>query len=404
MRRTRRSLACVAVAATAIGLATGAGTALAAEPEGVVQQAKQPTPGQYVVSLKGGVAATASTTAIERAAVSLAQRYGGELKSTFTASMHGFAVRAMTEDQARRLAADPAVEQVFQDGTARIADTQNDATYGIDRTDQADLPLDTTYTYANTAADVTAYVIDSGIRYSHEEFGGRAATGYDFVDTDPDADDCNGHGTHVSGTVGGKTWGLAKEVKLVGVKVLGCDGTAPDSDSLEGIEWVTKNAAKPAVVNMSMTFDTKNIGDEAMRGLVGSGVSAVVAAGNDGADACDAGPAYLPEVISVGATDEQDNQAGFSNYGSCVDIFAPGNNITSASNQDDTGNTNMSGTSMASPHAAGVAALYLQTNAAATPEEVSGALTDNASKDKVQNPGEGSPNLLLYSGFIDAGR
>ncbi|WP_020671346.1 S8 family peptidase [Amycolatopsis nigrescens] len=403
MRSSLKAVACAGSFAALLAIVTGGSAAAAAEPEGVVVQANQPTPGGYVVALKDGTRFTAGASAIEQASASLVARYGGELKSTFTASMHGFAVRGMTEAQARRLAADPAVGQVFQDGTARVADTQTGATYGIDRTDQRDLPLDQKYTYNNTAADVTAYILDTGIRYSHNEFEGRAKSGYDFVDTDPDANDCNGHGTHVSGTVGGKTWGLAKKVKLVGVKVLGCGGSAPDSDGIEGIEWVTKNAVKPAVANMSLTFDTKNVGDQAMRGMVAAGVTTVVAAGNSGADACNTGPAYLPEVITAGATDASDNRASFSNYGTCVDLFAPGNNITSASNGSDSGSTNMSGTSMASPHGAGVAALYLQANKSADPAAVSKALTDNATAGKVKNPGSGSPNKLLYSGFVGSG-
>ncbi|GAB2795327.1 S8 family peptidase [Amycolatopsis magusensis] len=374
------------------------GTAAASSPQGTVVQASEPVSGGYVVSLH-------DRSTVESAAVSLTDRYGGEVKSTFSVSMRGFAVRGLSEAQARRLAADPAVKAVYQDGTARAAGTQPNATYGIDRIDQRNLPLDKNYTYANTAAEVTAYVLDSGIRYSHSEFEGRAKSGYDFVDTDPDANDCHGHGTHVSGTIGGKTWGVAKKVQLVGVKVLGCGGSAPDSDALEGIEWVAQNAAKPAVANMSMTFDTAGIGDDALRGLLQAGVATVVAAGNDnGGDACARGPAKIPEVLTAASTDASDNRSSFSNIGTCVDLFAPGSNITSASHLNDTASTGMSGTSMASPHAAGAAALYLQANKSATPAQVNSALTSNATEGVVKNAGSGSPNRLLYTGFIGGGQ
>ena len=403
MRRTRRAVGVVGVFSMVLATGIGASATAATAAEGSIVQASQHVPGGYVVSLKDGVQATSSPDAVKQAATTLVEKYSAELKSTFTASMQGFAVRGMSAADARKLAAEPSVRTVFEDGTAKIADTQTGATYGIDRVDQRELPLDEKYTYNNTADAVTAYIIDTGIRYSHNDFGGRAKSGYDHVDEDPDANDCNGHGTHVAGTVGGKTWGLAKNVSLVGVKVLGCGGSAPDSDSIEGIEWVTKNAALPAVANMSLTFDTPNIGDEAMAGMIDAGVSTAVAAGNAGADACNTGPAKIPEVITVGATDAQDNRASFSNYGSCVDLFAPGNNITSASNGSDNGSTNMSGTSMASPHAAGAVALYLQANQSATPAQVSEALNSNATTGVVRNPGSGSPNRLLYTGFIGGG-
>ncbi|SDM75440.1 S8 family peptidase [Allokutzneria albata] len=351
--------------------------------------AKNPVPGSFLVSLEDGAAVSASR--------SLAERYGGTVKSVLTVAMHGFVVRDLSEAAARRLAADPLVRKVFQDGTARIADTQANPTYGIDRVDQRNLPLDKKYTYNTTASNVTAYVLDTGIRKTHTEFEGRATDGYDFVDEDPIAQDCNGHGTHVSGTVGGKTWGVAKKVKLVAVRILGCNGSAPDSDGVEGIEWIAKNAVKPAVVNGSFTFDTPAIGDEAIGRLTRAGIPFVVAAGNSFADACSAGPARVPEVITVGATDSSDNRAGFSNYGRCLDIFAPGVGITSASHSSDTGSASMSGTSMASPHVAGGAALYLAGNPSATPAQVSEALVNSGTSGVVRNPGTGSPNRLLYT-------
>ncbi|MGP3983544.1 S8 family peptidase [Streptomyces sp. KR80] len=366
--------------------------------EGAVVPAREPTPGGYIVELKDGVHATSSAQAIEQASVSLVTRYGGQLKSTFTATIHGFAVKNMPERQARRLAADPSVQTVYQDGTARITDVQpNPPAWGIDRVDQKNLPLDKRYEYKNTANDVTVYVTDTGTRFTHTEFEGRATSGYDFVDEDPNADDCNGHGTHTAGTIGGKTYGVAKKAKLVAVRMLGCNGSAPDSDGIEAVEWVTKNAKKPATVNASWGFDVADIGDKAIDALINSGVSFVASAGNNNGDACAQGPAKIPAVITVGATDNRDNRSSFSNFGKCVDIFAPGSNILSAAHQSDNASATLSGTSMSSPHVAGAAALYLQTMPNASPEDVAKALTSNATSGVVNNPGAGSPNLMLYT-------
>ncbi|MEU5695650.1 S8 family serine peptidase [Actinosynnema sp. NPDC020468] len=388
-----------------VGAVVAALAALGVAPPASAQQAEadyvkasHPVAGSFLVSLKDTGGSQIATTS-----GGLVGKYGGRLKTVFTAAMHGFLVKDLSDVQARRLAADPAVRTVFQDGTARAADTQTGATWGIDRVDQKSLPLDQKYTYNTTASTVTTYVLDSGIRKTHAEFEGRASDGYDFVDEDGTAQDCFGHGTHVSGTIGGKTYGVAKKTKLVAVRILGCDGTAPDSDGVEGIEWIAKNAVKPAVVNGSFTFDTAGIGDEAIGRLNQAGVTFVVAAGNSSADACNTGPARNTTVIAVGATDNQDNRASFSNYGSCVDIFAPGNNVVSAGISGDTANATMSGTSMASPHVAGGAALYLAGNPSATPAQVLKALTDASTPNVVKNPGSGSPNKLLYTASFGGG-
>ncbi|MGQ0840674.1 S8 family peptidase [Actinokineospora sp.] len=400
--RGRVALAVLGVASVAATLVAVASPATAAEADFV--RARQPAAGRgFVVSLKPG-AATASAASIQAASVGLVQSYGGNLDFVFSASMRGFLVKGLSETGARRLAADPAVKRVFQDGTAHAAVVQDNATWGIDRTDQRNLPLDTKYNYTATASNVTVYVTDTGIQTAHSEFEGRASVGADFVGDGREGIDCSGHGTHVSGTIGGKTWGVAKKAKLVSVRMLGenCGGSAPDSAGVRAIEWITANGVKPAIVNASWTFDSADIGDDAIAGLLRTGIQLVAASGNSSADACATGPANIADIITVNATSRTDARASFSNYGSCSDIFAPGDNITSASLSNN-GSTTMSGTSMASPHVAGVGALYLSGNTSASPQQVRDALVTNATDGKVTNPGSGSPNKLLYSGFIGGG-
>ncbi|MFE5570650.1 S8 family serine peptidase [Amycolatopsis japonica] len=245
-------------------------------------------------------------------------------------------------------------------------------------------------------------MLDTGTDYRQSEFGGRASSGYDFVDSDSDASDCQGHGTHVSGTVGSTTYGVAKGVKIVAVRVLGCNGSAPWSTIVSGIDWVTKNARKPAVLTMSIGGGATSTVDQAVQGAVRAGITVTVAAGNEGQDACNVSPARTPEAITVAASDIQDKRSIFnssqsSNYGSCTDLFGPGSNITSTRNGG--GTQQMSGTSMATPHVAGAAALYLTANPSATPAQVTKALLDNATPGKISDT-KGSPNKLLYTGFL----
>jgi subtilisin family serine protease len=388
----------IATAAVVTGFA---GTALAgtptALPTGTILHARgaQAIRDSYIVVLKPDSTAAAHVTP---ASQSLAKRYGGRVRTSYLATVRGFQAD-MTATEAAHLAANPAVEFIEQDAQVTLSATQTNATWGLDRIDQRTLPLSRTYS-SGTAADVTAYVLDTGIRLGHSEFGGRARNGWDFIDRDSVANDCNGHGTHVAGTIGGKTYGVAKDVKLVGVRVLNCQGSGSYSAIIAGIDWVTKNAVKPAVANMSIGGSVSSALNAAVTRSIAAGVTYAVAAGNDNQNACNQSPAATPNAITVAATDSTDTRASFSNFGKCVDIFAPGVQITSASYKSDTGTAVMSGTSMASPHVAGAAALVLGANPAWTPAQVRDALVANADPNLVRSPGSGSPNKLLYTGWL----
>ncbi|MFG2554156.1 S8 family serine peptidase [Streptomyces sp. NPDC048581] len=393
-RRRRTGLAALVSAAAlfAVGAATTA-PASAAPAEGVVQGADAPgaIKDSYIVTLKDN----AGFPAASAKGKALANRYGAEVERTYKSALNGYATE-MSATEAKRLAADPAVERVVQNKTVHINGTQTNPTWGLDRIDQADLPLDSSYTYPDSAGSgVTAYIIDTGVRITHSDFGGRASYGYDAVDGDSTAQDGNGHGTHVAGTVAGSTYGVAKDADIVAVRVLDDDGSGTTDGVVAGIDWVTENAQFPAVANMSLGGSADSVLDEAVENSIAAGITYAVAAGNDNTNASSNSPARVSAALTVGASTSADARSSFSNYGSVLDLFAPGSSITSASNASDSGTATYSGTSMASPHVAGAAAVYLGENPSASPSAVASALTSAASSGTLTSVGTGSPNLLL---------
>src|SRR6185436_13247489 len=324
----------------------------------------------------------------------------GRKNHTYKNTIKGFSAE-LSEQEALKIASDPRVRYVEEDGIVTLDATQSNATWGLDRIDQRDLPLSTTYTYNFKASGVKAYIIDTGILTTHTQFGGRAIHGRDAVDNDNDATDCHGHGTHVAGTVGGSTYGVAKNVTLVAVRVLDCAGSGTDAGVIAGIDWATADhqAGQPAVANMSLGGGASQSLDDAVNRAISDGITMAVAAGNDNVNACNSSPARVPAAITVGSTTSTDARSSFSNWGTCLDIFAPGSSITSSWYTSTTATNTISGTSMATPHVTGVAALYLSQNGNQSPATVRDALVNNATLNKVTSPGTGSPNRLLYSIF-----
>jgi len=385
-----------AAAAAMVGVGLGATPAQAAEGSVLYAGAPGAIKDSYVVVFKD---ATMSAKSVTDQVAAKAAQFGSKVTHTYKAALRGFA-GTMSADAARKLAADPAVAFVEQNRTVHMTtDQPNPPSWGQDRVDQRDLPLNSNYSYSTTASNVTAYVIDTGIRTTHQEFGGRATWGTNTTGDGNDTD-CNGHGTHVSGTIGGSTYGLAKGVHLVAVKVLDCGGSGSFAGVAAGIDWVAQNhASGPAVANMSLGASGSDAGTEnAVRNAIADGVTFGIASGNSNSDACNFTPARVAEAITVNASTISDARASFSNFGTCSDIFAPGQDITSSWNTNDTASNTISGTSMATPHVVGAAALYLADHPDATPADVQAAMKANATPNKITSPGTGSPNLLLFTG------
>lgn len=353
-------------------------------------------PGQYIVVLDPLGISTQSAQAFELSVSRVATDLGVQAALPLRV-INGFLAKNVDSADLRRLQSDARVEYVEQDQLMRVSATQTNATWGLDRIDQRNRPLNGSYTYNTTASSVTAYIIDTGILSGHQEFGGRVTGGVTAIGDGRGSSDCNGHGTHVAGTVGGRTYGVAKGVKLFAVRVLDCAGSGSNSGVIAGVDWVTYNHTKPAVANMSLGGGASQALDDAVRNSIGAGVTYAVAAGNENQNACNVSPARVSSALTVGATTRTDSRASFSNYGSCVDLFAPGQDITSAWYSSSSSTRTISGTSMASPHVAGAAALYLQSNQGASPSTVASNLNGTATTGVVTGT-NGSPNRLLYKG------
>ncbi|GIJ49530.1 hypothetical protein Val02_64160 [Virgisporangium aliadipatigenens] len=391
----RRSGFLIAAAA----LAVAAGTPASAAPaEGTILDAGGATAiaDSYIVVLND---LAVSSAGVQATATSLATQYNATVARTYQHALRGFAAN-MSADAARKLAADPTVRYVTQNHTVQASGTQAPTpSWGLDRIDQRALPLNNSYTYPTLASTVRAYIVDTGINFGHNDFGGRAVSGRDTIDNDNDATDCQGHGTHVSGTVGGNTYGVAKGVTLVGVRVLNCSGSGTWDQVIAGIDWVTgdHDPGELAVANMSLGGGLNTALNQAVTNSIADGVTYGVAAGNEnGSNACQVSPASTPNAITVGATTNTDARASYSNIGTCLDIFAPGSGITSAWIGGATNTNTISGTSMATPHVVGAAALVLAQNPSYTPAQVASKLSNDATPNVVTSPGTGSPNKLLY--------
>jgi subtilisin family serine protease len=343
-------------------------------------------PDQYIVVFEKETRGRAVNMAAQTA-----EREGGRVLHRYDTVLNGFAVRVPAQ-ALEGLRRNPNVAYIEADQVVTI-----DVTWGLDRIDQRNLPLNNVYSPNGNGSGVHAYIIDTGIRATHSEFSGRVGNGADYIDGGA-PDDCNGHGTHVAGTVGGTTYGVAPAVTLHGVRVLNCSGSGSTSGVISGVNWVTQNHQDPAVANMSLGGGISTALDSAVNSSINAGVTYAVAAGNSNANACNYSPARVAAALTVGATTSSDARSSFSNFGSCVDIFAPGSSITSAWHTSNSATNTISGTSMASPHVAGAAALYLGNNPGASPGAVANALINNATTGVLSSIGSGSPNRLLYVG------
>jgi len=367
-------------------------------------------PGQYIVVLKEAAVveqaavltrsanmslAAAKAAVVREMGIDLSTKAGGDMSRMYSTAINGFVVKSGRPNAVKRLLNDPRVDFIEADQVVTLNATQNNATWGLDRIDQANLPLNNTYNYDADGTGVNAYVVDTGVRITHNLFGGRGQSGFTSINDGNGTNDCQGHGTHVAGTIGSSTYGVAKNVTIHAVRVLGCDGSGTNSGVIAGVDWVAGNYQAPAVANMSLGGGASSALDNAVNAAVSAGVSMVVAAGNDNSNACSYSPARAANAITVGSTTSSDSRSSFSNYGSCLDIYAPGSSITSTWSTSNSATNTISGTSMAAPHVAGVAALYLDDNPGATPAQVQAAIEAAAIPNKVSDARSGSPNLLL---------
>jgi len=394
------------ILAASIGAVVTLGTLSSSASAAELRFVKKPIEGQYIVVLKDEVASLANEQSaqprVADVARAVSQSHRAQLVTTFQHALRGFVVRA--DDRAlAKLLADDRIAYVEEDGVVSISATQTNPTWGLDRSDQRNRPLDNRYNYDTTASSVHAYIIDTGIRAGHNDFGGRVGNGYTAINDGRGTEDCNGHGTHVAGTVAGSTYGIAKAARLHAIRVLDCAGSGSNSGVIAGVDWVTSNHVKPAVANMSLGGGASSALDSAVSASINAGVTYAVAAGNSNDNACNYSPARVGAALTVGSTTSTDARSSFSSYGSCLDIFAPGSSITSAWHTSNSATNTISGTSMASPHVAGAAALYLAANPSATPSQVNSAVVSNATSGVVGGPGSGSPNRLLYTIFDGGG-
>jgi subtilisin family serine protease len=354
-------------------------------------------PDRFIVVLE-----ESATTAARGRTMKLARGNGGTVHQRYGAALTGFTA-TLPAKAVERLRSHPRVKFIEADTTVTVDATQSPVTWGLDRIDQRNLPLSNSYTYTPTGSGVRAYIIDTGIRATHGQFGGRVSGGYTAINDGRGTGDCNGHGTHVAGTVGSSTYGVAKSVSLVPVRVLDCNGSGATSGVIAGVDWVTANRIRPAVANMSLGGGASTALDNAVNNSINSGVTYAVAAGNENQNACNVSPARAAAAITVGSTTSSDARSSFSNYGSCLDVFAPGSSITSAWHTSDSATNTISGTSMASPHVAGIAALYLQGNTGASPSTVRDTIVNTSTTGVVTGAGSGSPNRLVYSPLTGGG-
>jgi subtilisin family serine protease len=371
------TLAIAGCADSPTGVNSDTEASLSAAPPGT-----RPIPGRFIVTLQERTDPSA-----------FVREHGVQPEFVYTHALNGFA-GAISDAARQGLLRDNRVVRVEPDAIVTAFETETNATWGLDRLDQRALPLSTRYTYRNNGRGVRVYIIDTGIRLSHVQFGGRAVSGFDAVDGGS-ATDCNGHGTHVAGTVGGSTYGVAQAVTLVGVRVLNCNGLGTVSGVIAGVDWVTRNAIKPAVANISLGSPISSSLDAAVKNMIDRGVASAIAAGNESQDACRVSPARVAAGMTIAATARADQKPSWSNFGSCVDWFAPGVDIKSAWHTSNTAVATISGTSMATPHTAGVAALYLQSNPTATAKQVRDALYAKTTKGIVASSRTANNHLLF---------